>query len=59
LENCDTILTVANGNISVLVQILRESLKREKLGTTKEETLGLMVLVVRFSWVGKHCKHLR
>jgi len=32
--------------------------KREKLGTAKEETLGLRVFVVRFSWVEKHCKHL-
>jgi len=35
----------------------RESLKREKLGTTKEGTLGLRVFVARFSWVGKQCKH--
>ena len=25
---------------------------------TNEVTLGLSVFVVRFSWVGKHCKHL-
>jgi len=30
---------------------------REKLGNTKEVTLRLSVSVVRFSWVGKHCKH--
>jgi len=37
---------------------LKESLKREKLETAKEGTLGLSVFVVRFFWVGKHCKHL-
>lgn len=31
---------------------------REKLDNTKEVTLGLSVFVVRFSWVGKHCKYL-
>ena len=54
----DTILTVAEYYLSVSLQILKESLKREKLGTAKEGTLGLSVFVVRFSWVGKHCKHL-
>ena len=24
----------------------------------KEVTLELIVFVVRFSWVGKHCKHI-
>jgi len=60
--NHDTILSIVTRfwqyYLSVSVQILKESLKREKLGFTKEVTLGLSVFVVKFSWVGKHCKHL-
>ena len=58
LAKRDTILTAADCYISVSLKILSESLKREKLGTAKEGTLGLRVFVVRFSWVGKHCKHI-
>jgi len=36
---------------------LSESFERETW-IAKEETLGLSVFVGRFSWVGKHCKHL-
>jgi len=43
LEKRDTILTVAGYYLSVLVQILKERFKREKLGKSKEVTLGLRV----------------
>ena len=33
-------------------------LEERETWITKEVTLGLSVFVVRFSWVGKHCKHL-
>jgi len=62
LAKRDTILTVSVYYLSVSAHFLkgkRERFKREKLGTAKEGTLGLRVFVVRFSWVGKHSKHLR
>jgi len=51
-------LTAKDCYISVSLQILRESLKREKLEIAKKGTLRLRVFVARFSWVEKHCKHL-
>jgi len=33
-------------------------LEVRKTWIAKEVTLGLSVFVVRFSWVGKYCKHL-
>ena len=43
LAKRDTILTVVEYYLSVLVQFLKVSLKREKLGKSKEVTLRLRV----------------
>ena len=61
LAKRDTILTVAGYYLSVSLQILKygsRELEERETWITKEVTLGLSVFVVRFSWVGKRCKHL-